>query len=39
MILSILLVKPKNDKAINNNDEVAISAVILKWNHKQKNIA
>jgi SET domain-containing protein len=39
MILSILLVKPKNDKEKNNNDEVTLSAIKMKWNNKQKNIA
>ncbi len=39
MILSILLVKPKNDKDKNNNDEVTLSAIKMKWNNKQKNIA
>ncbi len=39
MILSILSVKPKNDKENNNNEEVAISAIKMKWNSKQKNIA
>ncbi len=36
MILSILLVKPTNDKEKNNNHEVTIK---MKWNDKQKNIA
>jgi hypothetical protein len=39
MILSILSVKPKNDKEKNNNDEVTLSALKMKWNNKQKNIA
>jgi hypothetical protein len=39
MNLSILLVKPKNDKENNNNDKVALSAIKMKWNNKQKNIA
>jgi Ulp1 family protease len=39
MILSILLVKPANDKEINNDDEVTLSAINMKWNNKQKNIA
>jgi hypothetical protein len=39
MILSILLVKPKNDKENNKDDKVAISAIKIKWNNKQKNIA
>jgi hypothetical protein len=38
MILSILLVKPTNDKEKNNNDEVTLSAIKMKWNNKQKNI-
>ncbi len=39
MILSILLVKPKNEKEKNSNDEVTLSAIKMKWNNKQKNIA
>jgi Ulp1 family protease len=39
MTLSILPVKPKNDKESNNNDKVAFSAIKMKWNNKQKNIA
>ncbi len=39
MILSILLVKPKNDKENNNDGKVAISTIKMKWNNKQKNIA
>ncbi len=39
MILSILSVKPTNDKEKNNNDEVTLSAINMKWNNKQKNIA
>ncbi len=39
MILSILLVKPTNDKEKNNNDEVTLSAIKMKWNNKQKNMA
>jgi hypothetical protein len=39
MILSILLVKPKNDKENNNDGKVALSSVKMKWNNKQKNIA
>jgi hypothetical protein len=39
MILSILLVKPKNDKEKNNDDKVTLSAIKMKWNNKQKNIA
>ncbi len=40
MILSILSVKPKNDKEKNNNDKVTLSPIKMKWNNnKQKNIA
>jgi hypothetical protein len=39
MILSILLVKPTNDKENNNNDKVTLSAIKMKWNNKQKNMA
>ncbi len=39
MILSILSVKPKNDKEKNNDDEVILSAIKMKWNYKQKIIA
>ncbi len=39
MIMSILLVKPTNDKEKNNNVEVTLSAIKMKWNNKQKNIA
>ncbi len=39
MILSILLVKLANDKEKNNNDEVTLSAIKMKWNNKQRNIA
>jgi hypothetical protein len=39
MILSILSVKPTNDKEINNDDEVTLSAINMKWKNKQKNIA
>jgi hypothetical protein len=39
MILSILSVKPKNDKDTNNNDKVTLSAIKMKWNNKQKSIA
>jgi SET domain-containing protein len=39
MILSILSVEPTNDKEKNNNDEVTLSAINMKWNNKQKNIA
>ncbi len=39
MILSIMLVKPTNDKEKNNNDKVTLSAINMKWNNKQKHIA
>jgi hypothetical protein len=39
MIMSILSVKPTNDKEKNNNDEVTLSVLKMKWNNKQKNIA
>ncbi len=39
MILSILLVKPTNDKEKNNDDEVTLSAIKMKWNNTQKNVA
>ncbi len=39
MILLILSVKPKNDKKNNNDDKVTLSAIKMKWNNKQKNIA
>jgi hypothetical protein len=39
MILSILSVKPTNDKEKNYNDEVTLTAIHMKWNNKQKNIA
>ncbi len=39
MILSILLVKQTNDKEKNSNDKVTLSAIKMKWNNKQKNIA
>ena len=39
MILLILSIKPKNDKEKNNDDEVTLSAIKMKWNNKQKNIA
>jgi SET domain-containing protein len=39
MIFSILSVKPKNDKETNNDDKVTLSAIKMKWNNKQKNIA
>jgi hypothetical protein len=39
MILSILSVKPKNDKQSNNDDKVTLSAINMKWNNKQKYIA
>jgi Ulp1 family protease len=39
MILSILSIKPKNDKEKNNYDEVTLSTIKMKWNNEQKNIA
>jgi hypothetical protein len=39
MILLILLVKPKDDKEKNNNDKGTLSAINMKWDNKQKNIA
>ncbi len=39
MILSILLVKPKKGQENNKDDKVALSAIKMKWNNKQKNIA
>jgi hypothetical protein len=39
MILSILLVKPTSDKEKKNNGKVTLSAINMKWNNKQKNIA
>jgi hypothetical protein len=39
MILSILLVKPTNDKEKYNNDEVTLCTINMKWNNKRKNIA
>ncbi len=39
MILSILLVKPTNEKEKNNDDKVTLSTIKMKWNNKQKNIA
>jgi hypothetical protein len=39
MILSILSVKPKNDKEKNNDDKVTLSTINMMWNNKQKNIA
>jgi hypothetical protein len=38
MILSILLVKPTNDKEKTNNNKVTLSVIKMKWNNKQKNI-
>ncbi len=35
MILSILLVNPKNDKEKTNDDKVTLSAIKMKWNNKQ----
>ncbi len=37
MILSILSVKPTNDKENNNYGEVTLSIIKMKWNNKQKN--
>jgi hypothetical protein len=39
MTLSILLVIPTTDKECNNNDEVKLIAINMKWNNKQKKIA
>jgi Ulp1 family protease len=39
MIVSILSVKPTNDKEENNDDKVTLSTIKMKWNKKQKNIA
>jgi hypothetical protein len=39
MILSILSIKPTNDKEKNNDDKVTLSAINMKWNNKQKNIS
>jgi hypothetical protein len=39
MILSILSVKPKKYKKKNNDDKVTLSAIKMKWNNKQKNVA
>jgi hypothetical protein len=39
MILSILSVKPTNDTEKSNNEEVTFSAIKMKSNNKQKNIA
>ncbi len=39
MILSILSVKPTNDKEKNNDDKVTLRTINMKWNNKQKNIA
>jgi hypothetical protein len=39
MILSILSVKPKNDKEKNKDDKVTLSAIKMKLKNKQKNIA
>jgi hypothetical protein len=36
MILSILWVKPKNDKEKNKDDKVTLSAMKMKWNNKRK---
>jgi Ulp1 family protease len=37
MILSILLVKPKNGKEKNNDDKVTLSTIKMKWNNTQKD--
>jgi hypothetical protein len=39
MILSIPSVKSTNDKEKNNDDKVTLSAIKMKWNNKQENIA
>jgi Ulp1 family protease len=39
MILSILSVKPTNDKEKNNDGKVTLSAIKMQWNNKLKNIA
>ncbi len=39
MTLSILLVKQTNDKEYDNNDEVKLIAINMKWNVKHKKIA
>jgi hypothetical protein len=39
IILSILSVIPMNDKENNNGDKVTLSAIKMKRNNKQKNIA
>ena len=39
MILSILSVKPKNEKEKNNDDKVTLSTIKMKWNNKQNNKA
>jgi hypothetical protein len=36
MILSILSVKPKNDKENNNDDKVTLSTIKMKWNNKAR---
>jgi Ulp1 family protease len=35
MILSILAVKPKNDKETDNDDKVTLSAIKMKWNNRK----
>ncbi len=39
MTLSILSVKPTNDKECDKDDEVKLIAINMKWNTKQKKIA
>jgi hypothetical protein len=39
MILSILLVKPKNDTEKNKNEKITLGAIKIKWDNKQKNKA
>ncbi len=36
MTLSILSVKPTNDKECDNDDKVKLIAINMKWNNKQK---
>jgi hypothetical protein len=37
MSFSILLVKPTNVKECNNDDEVKLIVINMRWNNKQKN--
>jgi hypothetical protein len=39
MILLIQLVKPTNDKEENNDNQVTLGTIKMRWNNKQKNIA